>query len=233
MKYEEKIFKDAMKSILFKADELSYIPRYKPKINSKNVNIVFPHKNSNYKRVCAYLIKTRKIHQSIVEEFIKYNKLYEDERHNCVFVGYKNNNAVYGLKIGTNTNNKFKRELAGSNKDFSVELRNNYKSDTVCIFESIIDAMSYETFEIMNGLDINKKNKISLAGVSDKKLKQYLNDNNNIKRIICCLDNDKAGIEATEQIKQKYSQLGYKISIEYSEAKDWNEDLVKFIVGNS
>ncbi len=73
-------------------------------------------------------------------------KLYQDNRNNCVFVGYDMSGIPrYALRVGTNPNYKFKGEVEGSNKAFAPSPRYNPKSNNVAVFESVIDALSYES----------------------------------------------------------------------------------------
>lgn len=51
-----------------------------------------------------------------------------------------------------------------------------------------------------------------------------------MNRQICfCLDNDAAGIEATEKYMAKYADMGYKVTREIPKLKDFNEDLVNIV----
>ncbi len=235
--YENRNFKEAMQVLLgerVKAQDMKlkqYIPQPAEKENTKELGQL-PERAENYRRIYAYLCKTRGIDSKIVDEMVKNKLLYEDkEYHNCIFIGKNNNDEVkYCLKIGTATDKKFKGELPGSDKRYNLELRNDKNNKIVNVYESIIDAMSHETLIKNRGQDYIKSNKISLGGVSDLKLEQYLKDNPNIEKIVCCLDNDKAGIEASIKIKEKYEKLGYSITkIIPRFGKDFNDELKESI----
>lgn len=91
-------------------------------------------------------------------------------------------------------------------------------------FESPIEVLSYLT--IMKLYNKNPKHHmVSLGGVTDKALERYLIDNMDIKDIVCCLNNDQAGIGATEKIKSKYKEK-YNIIEKFPANKDYNEDLI-------
>ncbi len=182
--------------------------------------LILPEKNNTYKHMIAYLIQTRGIDKDIVYKFIHDKKLYEDKHKNCVFVGYdKDGAAKYAGLRGTNTNiEKFRGEVKNSDKAYSFNFLNQ-SSDKLYAFESPIELMSY--------MSINKDfnhNAISLAGVSDIALKNFLKDNNNIDTIRFCLNNDQAGKEATENLVEKY-KCDYNIEFEYPCLEDFNEDL--------
>lgn len=149
------------------------------------------------------------------------NKLYHDNRNNCVFVGYDIADIPrYALRIGTNPDNKFKGEVKGSNKAFAPEILSSLPTYTVCVFESIIDAMSVLTLYNLN-YDL-----ISLSGVSGRKLEQYLDDNKSIKQIVFMLNNDEVGMSTMKELMSKYTKLGYDIGFKLSKEKDWNDELV-------
>jgi hypothetical protein len=68
-------------------------------------------------------------------------------------------------------------------------------TEIVSVFESPIDAMSYRTL-INNGLQVTDTHLLSVGGVSDIALRQFLSCNKNIEEIVVCTDNDNAGNEA-------------------------------------
>jgi len=232
VEYEGKDFIEAMQTLLGEKGIDESKPQYKEHIQEqhqyKKISEL-PEKNNSYRRMYAYLNKTRCIDVEIINDMVNNKNLYEEKEHNnCVFLGRDKDGAVkYCLKVGTNTFKKFKGEIPGSDKSFNVELYSLPENNIVCVYESIIDAMSHATLLKQRGACYNKQNRISLGGVSDLKLEQYLKDNQNIKKIVTCLDNDDAGIEAALKIKEKYSKLGYEITkIVPKQGKDFNDELV-------
>jgi len=184
---------------------------------------LLPEKNNTYKHVIAYLIKTRNISKHIIYQLIKDRKLYEDQKKNCVFVGYdREENPKYANLRSTNPNGVFKGDVKNSDKAYSFLIEGT--SNKVYIFESPIEVISYLTILELNNIIDCKNHMVSLGGVSDRALKQYLIDNPNIKEIVCCLNNDKAGKVATDRIKNTYKSKYYVIE-EYPVEKDYNEDL--------
>lgn len=234
IEYEGKGFKEAMQILLGEKGIDEKKPQYKEYNQNKNQNAdknisELPEKNSSYRRMYAYLNKTRCIDVEIINDMVNSKNLYEEKEHNnCVFLGRNKAGEVkYCLKIGTNTFKKFKGEIPGSDKSFNIELYSLPENSSVCIYESIIDAMSHATLLKQRGTSYKNYNRISLGGVSDLKLEQYLKDNKNIKKIVTCLDNDARGIKAALKIKKKYSKLGYEIAkIVPKHGKDFNDELV-------
>ena len=78
-------------------------------------------------------------------------------------------------------------EVPGSAKRFSIAVPLKAGSQTVCVFECAIDALSYLTILKMRGQDWHKANCLSLAGIYrpgkggrfrvPAALEQYLKDN--------------------------------------------------------
>lgn len=194
------------------------------RITEKKGDFIPPEKNNTYKHVFAYLIQTRGIDKDIVNELVKGKKIYEDKNRNCIFIGYSEskNEPKYAAKHGTNTSQKYKGEVENSNKAFPFLFG---KGNTVYIFESPIDAMSHATLAKIKGLDWHNQYRLSLGGLSDLGLENFLKENQNIKNIFFCLDNDEPGREATEKYIEKYKDR-YNVDIQKSNLKDFNEDLV-------
>ena len=193
-------------------------------------NFVLPEKNSDYKHLYAYLIKTRLIHPNIIDEFVKKGLLYENIKRSCVFVGKdKEGKPRYANIRSTNTiGNPFKGDAALSDKRFNFAREGT--GDTLTVVEAPIDLLSYMTIFKIHGLSrvIETEHILSLGGVSDVALKQYLTDHPEIKNIKLGLDNDEVGNKACEDLFQKYSGQ-YKLKRIFFQQKDFNEVLNKDI----
>jgi len=172
--------------------------------NKSNIrNIVIPGRNTNDKRVIAYLVKTRGIKVEIILPLLKQGRIYEATgSHNCVFTGIDEYNMVrYVMQRSTLPGNKIKFEAEGSDKKYSFSLSGT--CDSVYIFESPIDLLSYLT--IRNETAIQNSHMLSLGGVTDIGLEYYLGRNPNIINLVFCLDNDKTGNDAYCKYNKKYS----------------------------
>lgn len=183
-----------------------------------------PEKGDTYKHLFAYLIRTRKLDHEIVIALVEAKKIYEDTYKNCVFVGFDEDKktAYASVRSTRTTGETFRGDVKNSDK--SCPFYYEGKSSTVCVFESPIDLMSYLSILKMHGIDKFNHHMISLGGVSDKGLEKFLNQHQEIKTIMLCLDNDQAGNEACNQIQNKYSDK-YKIVRHAPKNKDFNEDL--------
>lgn len=210
------------------------IPEHKEKM-------ILPKANSDAHRAFAYLVKTRHIDSQIVTQLMHEHKIYENDKHSCVFVGFdKNGQAGYASVRSTYTmGNSYRGDVKNSDKRHCFTL--NGKSDSVYVFEAPIDAMSHATLTKVSGWDWQEDWRIALGGVSDLGLQQFLSLHPEIKNIHFATDNDEQGKKVLENeyntdgtIKkvgymQKYKDKGYEVFREEPAHKDFNEDLCAFM----
>ena len=116
------------------------IPAPAPKQEPKR--LLLPEWNDNADAVIRYL-KGRGIHDVIIRYCLENDLLFESRKyHSAVFLGYdKEGVPRYGNVRGTVGD--YKGELSGSDKHYSFSIPGN--SQTVHVFESAIDALSYAT----------------------------------------------------------------------------------------
>lgn len=184
-----------------------------------------------YKRVFAYLTKTRCIAPEIVNELMHKKYLYEDVMHNCVFVGYGTNKLpAYATVRGTLTEVQYRKDSPGSDKSISFFVIGK-DNTTVDVFESPIDLLSHATMcniETGNPQEWLNATRLSLAGVSDRALETFLQNHPTVRHINLRLDNDLAGRKACEVISEKYKNQGYRVDVIRPRTKDYNEDLCNY-----
>lgn len=185
---------------------------------------LLPEANPDMRRVFAYLTGTRCLDQRVVKAFVKAKMIYEDAAyHNAVFVGYDLDGVPrHAHKRGTYTKGEsFKGNVDGCDPRYSFHWIG--KNDTVYVFEAPIDLLSFIS---LYQKDWRMHSYVALCGVAEHALLQLLSDASQVKRIALCLDNDKAGIQARERIKQRLLERGYRdVFPLFSQQKDWNEDL--------
>lgn len=225
---ENKSWLEAVKTLLdgnYESKNISNYGKDTMKIKDKNKEFILPKKNKTFNHVIAYLIKTRGIDKDIIYKAIQNKTLYEDEKRNCVFVGYdKEGKARYGGLRGTNTNKVFKGEVENSNKAYSFNIPG--KTNKLYIFESPIELMSYLTLQKRFSPNVKlNDHMLSLGCLATLALEKYIEDNPNIKELNLCLNNDKWGINAAKNIRQEY-QGRYRVNIEYPKLKDFNDVLI-------
>ena len=231
---------EAIHSLLeFKGEPIQDV--YFEKSNGRNEErtMELPPKNDNYKRLYAYLIKTRGLSAEVVTDFVHRKLIYEDAKyHNIVYCGYDpEGNIRYAGLRGTADmyGKKFQMDVAGNNKNYGVNIVNP-NSKELKVFEAVIDCMSY--------IDIygdTESNKLILGMVEDNPLEQFLKDYTHIEQITFCLDNDAAAKKALygnpekpekPGLIEKYKSRGYKVNVEVPEqGKDFNEWLKAIRVG--
>lgn len=164
----------------------------------KPKTICLPEPNSSTAVVRRYL-KSRGIHDTVIDFCIDNDLLYEDKRyHSAVFLGRDSAGVIHYAGIRS-TGSAYKGEASGSDKHYSFRLPG--RSDTVHVFESAIDALSFATLMLYQGQNWHEDHLLSLAGVFKTKredavpvaLQQYLKEHPQIRTIRLHLDNDAIG----------------------------------------
>ena len=180
-------------------------------------------------RLYDYLCVRRGISRHIVDSPLREEKIYEDRRGNIVFVAYDDKNKPrFACVRGTYDKKIFRMDCVGSDKRYGFNTAASAPSDRLYIFESAIDLMSQGSLENAATGNIEawkQHSRLSLAGTSDTALSFFLNQHEEVKELIFCLDNDEPGREASGIMTKKYADMGYLTQIELPSAKDYNEDL--------
>ncbi len=185
--------------------------------------LVLPERNKDYRKMFAYLLKSRHLDPEIVQGFVDRKQLYQDTKGNCVFVGYDNDNTPKFASLrGTNSNVVFRGDVKNSSKEYSFNLKGDGK--TLCVFESPIDLMSYMTLLKLNNITTSGRSFISVSGVNTVPIDKFLSENKNIEKIVMCVDDDKGGHDFIEKVKETYSGE-YRVEKHVPQAKDFNEQL--------
>ena len=200
--------------------------REKPK------DLEVPKLNPNIRRVKRYLM-SRGIDERLIDYCHKEGMLFEDaEHHNCVFIG-KDGQGVPKFGSLRSTTTDFKRDLDGSDKRYSFNLCIKKESDTLHVFEAVIDLMSHITLSIKADKEWYKDGYLSLGGVyaTDNKqdiplaLNAFLEKHPDIRTVRLHLDNDEIGRKATEQITEALKDKYEVIDEPPMSGKDFNEYL--------
>ena len=231
IKVKEVPFMEAVERI---TGQVAYQPQQsRPKPERPKV-LLLPQANPNTSRVHAYL-RSRGIDSDLIDFCIQTGRLYESTpHHNAVFVGLdKYNKPRYANLRGLGTD--FIGDANGSDKRFSFSIPAS-GSDTVHLFESAIDLLSFATLVKMNGGNWNREHLVSLAGVYKPKvelqessmplaLKRYLSEYPSIRFITLRLDNDAAGGRAAKALVSLLADR-YEVSVQPPPyGKDYNDNL--------
>lgn len=160
------------------------------------------------KRLWAYLLG-RGLNNDTIREIVLSGSYETIEHHNIAFVS---NRCTFTELCGTLSKKRFKGVLSGSDPDGYWTIGSGTKK--IYVTESAIDAASlYQLAK--NKDDITC---VSMAGLKIGTLHRISRDYQNSK-IILAVDNDNAGNEFCEPLKQHFKRIIPQ------GAKDWNEQL--------
>lgn len=233
IKVEKMSFQDAINSVLYN-EIITYIDN-ENEINNIPKKLIIPLKSYSNKQAIDYL-KNRGIDEDIINYCINNRLLYQEKKtNNVVFLGYDNFNNIKYAGCRSTNEKRIMRDAKGSSKDYSFRLISNIPNDSIHIFESSIDLLSYATLLKLKGYEYKNQNLLSLAGVYQpsknieqskvpKAIQNYLDNNKEIKNIVLHFDNDIAGRNATKALIIALNQYNvYDIPAPYG--KDINDYL--------
>jgi len=165
---------------------------------------------------------------------ISTGRLYESyPYHNAVFVGMDEQGMPqYAALRGTG----YMGEAAGSDKHYSFGIPAKQASDTLHLFESPIDLLSYSTLLKLHGHEWRREHLLSLSGVYQPRenaretatpaaLERFLENNPNIRKIVLRFDNDKTGRLAVQTIRAVLPDSYEIIDNPPPSGKDYNDYL--------
>ena len=192
------------------------------KEESKRI-FLLPEPAINNQKLYSYLMDERGLSKEVVDYFIQKGLLYESkEYHNVVFLGKDRHGATkFASQRGIRDykGKAFKCDVRGNDKHYGFNVRNS-DSDELFVFEGAIDLMSY--VELSKDYESNK---LALGMTADMPLERFLEESSQIQKLHFCLDRDTAGIQATEQLMEKYKGKGYQVFNQLPPVgvKDYNE----------
>lgn len=161
----------------------------------------------------------RGISYEVIDFCIQTGRLYESLPYrNCVFVGRDLDGKIRYAALRSITGD-YKGDATGSDKRYSFSIAENRNAQSVHVFESAIDLLSYATLLEMKGQVWRQRALLSLAGVFQTKrkdmvplaLSRFLQDYPGVKMLHLHLDNDEVGRGAVAGIAaglgEKYTVL--------------------------
>ena len=191
-----------------------------------------PPANQTMRRVYAYLLQQRFISRDVLNAFAQRGLIYESrelskdktkEYHNAVFVGLDEHGvARHAHKRGLYTLGKsYRGNVEGCDPRYSFHWPGT--SDRLYVFEAPIDLLAFLS---LYPEDWQQHSYVALCGTAEHAMLWMLEQNQNLRKIILCLDHDAAGIEAAGRFTDILRGHGYtQIAPLQSEYKDWDEDL--------
>ena len=200
-------FVDAVKSLTdgYAFTDYQTMPKYLTQSSAKQAKtpkpFLLPKSNKNNDRAVAYL-RERGIERDVIYRCIEAGILYESSKHRCVFVG-KDENGKARFACERGISDDVKKDVSGSSKLYSFSLPpkepTRHGGSTLALFESPADTLAHASIHEIGqtGWDGYR---LSLGGVSSVALHGFLERHPHISSIQLCLDNDKAGQDATNRI---------------------------------
>lgn len=200
-------------------------------------------------KVERYLNK-RNINPYLSSLFIGLGLINQDDKGNAVFnwckdqeiVGYTLNGVYKYKDKNTGIRKYYKKIGANSESDygFNFTFGNKNNAESLYIFESEIDLLSYMT---LFPKKITNATFLSMNGLKQQTVLFFINDyfivNFDVyKNIYLCVDNDEAGLTFIDTMKENFEQklkgmekkLKFQIDLptksDSEEKKDWNDILV-------
>lgn len=170
-----------------------------------------PAHNYECKTVREYLNK-RCISDSVIDYFIGKRMLAEENKTGyCLFFGNDEKGEHKQCSVRATDGRDFKKEVFGSVKDYSFQVIGNRPRDSVRVFESAIDLMSFATLMEGGLWSFQEENMMSVSGVYKPKkdlnnskvpssLLLFLEQNPSVNKVILHFDNDSAGRIASKGI---------------------------------
>ena len=222
---EGKGFKDAVAAL---ADYYGDTNNYMPRSSLENRHAAFqpPSKNVDNTSVLSYLVETRGIQYDVLHPYFTSGRVYEAlGTKNCVFTGvdHDTNEVRYAFQRSSYLKSSVMFESFGSDKRYSFSIPG--LSDTVLVFESVIDLFSYLSME--PGKIHSDDFFLSLGGLGSIALDYFILKWRKLRNIVFCLDNDNAADDAYERLGAKYALSEYNVSRHIPDFKDWNEQLLR------
>lgn len=173
--------------------------------------LLLPDKSASTDKIFEYLYG-RGIDYAIIDKCVRDGIIIESlPYHNIVFIGKDSRGEPKYAAYRATNNSRIMGDCTGSDKHFSFRLAEG-NSNSVHLFESAIDLLSYATLLRLDCKNYEDENLVSLAGVYAPKerieeskvpvaLTGFLKDNPHIHTIFLHLDNDTAGRLATKALQ--------------------------------
>lgn len=227
MRFFNKSFPEAVQFLL--DEDIGEIAPTIPKTVERK-KFVLPAHDGDKNIVFDYLNHVRGINRDVITDFIDVGLIYSTTNkgcHNIVFVGTDSSGVPKHAHL-RGTIGDFKGNVPGGMDEYAFHW--NGTSNRIYLFEAPIDLLSYIS---LNKKEWKQHTYAAACGVSDKVLFQCLKDNPKLDTVYLCLDNDSAGVKATQRIKDKLKELNIKTKILVPISKDWNEDLIMLKKGDN
>ena len=186
--------------------------------------------DSEYRRVLAYLIKSRGIPSDVVMSEIESKHLYQEKgTANAIFAILDETGTIVGAEVsGTISykNARYKSIKTGSLSGYGYNTGQRQNPCYILFFESAIDLLSFKAISISRSKSLNGCMLVSMAGLKPFVIEKTLQTFGSLDTIpVICVDNDTAAdIFITRCLRDYPNALVRHPDCEY---KDWNDQLCK------
>lgn len=198
--------------------------------------LLLPERSTDNNTIIKYLFD-RGIDLEIIRFCLKEGLIYESlPYHNVIFLGKDNAGTPRYAAYRATNGSKILGDATGSDKKYSFRIMGG-ESDSLHVFESAIDLLSYATLLKKGGVDWEKENFLSLAGVYGTRadgsskvpvaLENCLVDNQKIKEVHLHLDNDRAGRISSVGLRDALKNRVEVVDDPPPYGKDFNDYLCK------
>lgn len=215
-------FKEAVEMLNGEQYDRSFAPSYHEKQQQQQLSgEIFLAENADCKRVFAFLCKTRGLNYDMIADLVKSGKISQEQKTgNVLFKYFNTDGKIIGAeKVGTSTAHKFKGIAQGSDSGHGFEIVRG-TGENAYFFESAIDMLSY----LQMHKDIDNCRLVSMMGVKPNIVIDTMTRHNiSPENIYLCSDNDTAGNDFAEKLRQQYPKIN-RISTP-DKFKDWNDML--------
>ena len=221
--YMDMSFIDAVEALTGELIDRTYTPSrtYESKPVQQTARELSLAEADNYRRVFAYLCKTRRLDYDMLSALVKKGTISQEEKTGNVLFKYDDQGKIIGAeKVGTSTEQKFKGIAKGSAGGHGFEVVHG-TGEKAFFFESAIDMLSYLQ---MHNKKLDNCRLVSMMGVKPNiVLDTMLRHNIAPENVFLCSDNDTAGNEFARRLQEQYPDM--KRIVTPDTYKDWNDML--------
>ena len=202
-------------------------PAVKPQTTSEKEhlqhgNVQLPWRNSHNNDVFRYLAG-RRISASVIKYFFARKMLYEDKRHNCVFVSPLQDFAC----IRSTGERRFVYDCKGSNYDHCFFFKGREDASRLIVTESVIEAMSIMTYLQVCGERYSSFAYLALAGTNKiHAMFVHLKEQPQLKEVWLCLNRDEGGEKVDKVAIEGLKEMGVQYYMKKPpdpSCNDWND----------
>ena len=185
----------------------------------------------NYRRVFAYLHKTRGISYDILQGLVDKKLLAQEAvTGNALFNMRDENGETVGAELeGTLSDRRFKGVQAGSKSGYGFNVKPHGDTvDYILFFESAVDLLSFMQIKAVQGIALENAMLVSMCGLKPNVVKHMWSTFGG--QPVFCVDNDEAGSAFAYSVDYSYFPVDAYVTVKIKRPdkkyKDWNEQLL-------